>query len=112
MLSKKRALDKIYKRRDRYEIPDWQRSEVWDTAKKQALVDSILRGWKLPKFYFLKTNEEPEEFEVVDGQQRLTTVFDFFDDVLPLSSKSAKQFGGARYSELPSTITDAFDDLR
>jgi hypothetical protein len=38
MISKKRALDKIYKRRDRYEIPDWQREKVWDTAKKQQLM--------------------------------------------------------------------------
>lgn len=43
----RRALDKIYKRRDRYEIPEWQRGEVWDTAKKQQLIDSILRGWRL-----------------------------------------------------------------
>jgi hypothetical protein len=26
----RRALDKVYKRRDRYEIPDWQRERVWD----------------------------------------------------------------------------------
>ena len=66
--SKKRALDKIYKRRDRYEIPDWQREKVWPKAKKQELIDSILRGWKLPKFYFYRTSVDPEEFEVVDGQ--------------------------------------------
>jgi hypothetical protein len=45
MTSGKRALDKIYKRRDRYEIPEWQRSKVWDRKKKQSLIDSILRGW-------------------------------------------------------------------
>ena len=59
MLSKKRALDKIYKRRDRYEIADWQREEVWDNAKKQALIDSVLRNWKLPKFYFFKVSDNP-----------------------------------------------------
>ena len=48
MQSRKIALDKIYRRRDRYEIPDWQRQEVWGTSKKQNLIDSILRGWKLP----------------------------------------------------------------
>ena len=53
MTAEHRAIDKIYRRRDRYEIPDWQRGEVWDTAKKQRLIDSILRGWKLPKFYFV-----------------------------------------------------------
>lgn len=71
--SKKRALDKIYKRRDRYEIPDWQREEVWPKSKKQLLIDSILLSWKLPKFYFFRTSSDPEEFEVVDGQQRLMT---------------------------------------
>jgi len=74
MTTRERALDKIYKRRDRYEIPDWQRTEVWDPARKQQLIDSILRGWKLPKFYFMKISNDPEEFEVVDGQQRLMTI--------------------------------------
>jgi len=111
MLSKKRALDKIYKRRDRYEIPDWQREEVWDDRKKQQLVDSILRDWKLPKFYLLKTNNEPEEFEVVDGQQRLTAIFEFFDNTLSLSKESAKQFKGQYYNNLPSDVSDAFDDF-
>ena len=45
MKSDKRAIDKIYKRRDRYEIPDWQRQEVWGKSKKQSLIDSILKGW-------------------------------------------------------------------
>jgi uncharacterized protein with ParB-like and HNH nuclease domain len=42
--AKSRALDKVFKRRDRYEIPDWQREEVWPESKKQYLIDSILRG--------------------------------------------------------------------
>lgn len=67
MRARNRALDKIYKRRDRYEIPDWQREDVWNTAKKQTLIDTVLRGWKLPKFYFLKTSDSPEEYEVLDG---------------------------------------------
>jgi uncharacterized protein with ParB-like and HNH nuclease domain len=44
MHSDTRELDKIYKRRDRYEIPDWQREKVWDPPRKQLLIDSILRG--------------------------------------------------------------------
>lgn len=111
MLARKRALDKIYKRRDRYEIPDWQRDKVWDDSKKQELIDSILRGWKLPKFYFLKVADEPEEFEVVDGQQRLTAIFEFFDGELELSDESSQRFGARRYEELPSTLSDAFDDF-
>lgn len=72
MTTQKRALDKIYKRRDRYEIPDWQREEVWSKPKRQKLIDSILRGWRLPKFHFLKASDT--EYEVVDGQQRLAAI--------------------------------------
>jgi hypothetical protein len=113
MTSGKRAIDKVYKRRDRYEIPDWQREEVWDAAKKRRLIDSILRGWKLPKFYLLKTSDDPEEFEVVDGQQRLTAIFEFFDDELDLTKKTVDEFGfgGPYYSDLPQSVQDTFDDF-
>lgn len=105
----RRALDKIYKRRDRYEIPEWQRGEVWDIERKQQLVDSILRGWKLPKFYFVKLDDD--EFEVVDGQQRLTAIYDFFSNELPLSDESAKEFGGPYYKDLKQRVSDTFDDF-
>jgi hypothetical protein len=111
MTAQKRALDKIYKRRNRYEIPEWQREKVWDKAKKQKLIDTILRGWKLPKFYLLKISSNPEEFEVLDGQQRLETIFEFFDNELSLSDESAEEFGGEYYRDLPAEVSDQFDDF-
>jgi len=109
MSAERRAIDKIFKRRDRYEIPDWQREEVWDAAKKQRLVDSILRGWKLPKFYFVRT--APDEYEVVDGQQRLSAIFDFFSNELPLAPDTASEFGGPLYRQLTQKVADTFDDF-
>lgn len=110
MRRERRALDKLYKRRDRYEVPDWQRGEVWPTDKKQRLIDTILKGWKLPKFYFQKTQETPEEFDVVDGQQRLTAIWEFFEGELKLSEEQAAEFGGADYRNLPDNLSDSFDD--
>jgi len=109
MTAERRALDKIFRRRDRYDIPDWQREEVWDTARKQRLIDSILRGWKVPKFYFVKTSDD--EYEVVDGQQRLSAIFEFCSNELPLSAESAKRFGGSLYRDLPQKVADLFDDF-
>ncbi|MBS0184320.1 MAG: DUF262 domain-containing protein [Nitrospira sp.] len=109
MTAGRRALDKIYRRRDRYEIPEWQRGEVWDTERKQQLIDSILRGWKLPKFYFLRLDDD--DFEVVDGQQRLAAIYEFFSNELPLSEKSAKEFGGLYYKDLKQRVADTFDDF-
>jgi len=111
MRAEKRALDKIYKRRDRYEIPDWQRTEVWSRSKKQLFIDTILRDWKIPKFYFVKTSSDPDEYEVVDGQQRLITIFEFFDNELPLSKTSAKLFGAEYYKDLREKYSDHFDDF-
>lgn len=111
MDSKERELDKIYKRRDRYEIPDWQREKVWSRPKKQKLIDTILRGWRLPKLYLVKISADPEEFEVVDGQQRLQTVFEFFSNDLPLSKESQAEFGAEFYRDLPDEIADRFDDF-
>lgn len=110
MRLEKCALDKIYKRRDRYEIPDWQRQQVWSRPKKQALIDSILRNWKLPKFYFVKTSSDPNEYEVVDGQQRLFAIFDFFDNELPLSLDTAAKVGAFFHKGLPESVADSFDD--
>lgn len=110
MTSGRRAIDKIFKRRNRYEIPDWQREgDLWDKAKKQALIDSVLRGWKLPKFYFVKTSLD--QYLVEEGQQRLLAIFEFCDNELSLSANSAKQFGGSFYNELPQVVADAIDDF-
>jgi hypothetical protein len=109
MLSEKRAIDKIFRRRDRYDIPDWQRGEVWNREKKQRLIDTILRGWKLPKFYFI---EAPgDNFLVEDGQQRLNAIWEFFSNELPLSADSARKFGGRFYRDVPRRVADEFDDF-
>jgi uncharacterized protein with ParB-like and HNH nuclease domain len=47
MRTEKRELDKIYKRRNRYEIPDYQRQEVWDVDQKRKLIDSTLAQLRL-----------------------------------------------------------------
>jgi hypothetical protein len=110
MESRKQAIDKIYKRRNRYEIPEYQREEVWGVVEKQLLIDTILKGWKLPKFYFLKTSESG--YEVVDGQQRLAAIFEFLDGDLSLSSGTSEAYDGAEtYDDLDVDVSDVFDDF-
>lgn len=109
MTAGRRALDKIYKRRDRYDIPEWQRPEVWNPERKQMLIDSILRGWRLPKFYFVRLDDD--NFEVVDGQQRLTAIFEFFANELQLTEETSQEFGGSYYKDLKPKIADTFDDF-
>jgi len=103
-----RVLDKLYKRRDRIEIPDWQRGKVWSLKKKQKFLDTILKGWHIPVLYFRKVGDEA--FECVDGQQRLTAVWEFFDNKIPLADESNKLYGGPLYKNLSPSISDKFDD--
>ena len=109
MTGEKRAIDKVFRRRDRYDIPDWQREEVWSRERKQCLIDSMLRDWKLPKFYFVKSSGD--NYLVEDGQQRLSAIWEFFSNDLPLAEDSAKRFGGTLYKDLPRKVADAFDDF-
>ncbi len=54
--------------------PDFQREFVWKKQKQEELIKSIWRGIPLPMFYFSKNGNKSE---VIDGQQRLTTIFGY-----------------------------------
>ena len=103
-----RSVDKLYKRRDRIEMPDWQRGKVWPLKKKQKFLDTIFKGWHVPVLYFRKIGDET--FECVDGQQRLTAIWEFYDNKIPLSEESRKSYGGPLYEALKPSISDKFDD--
>lgn len=109
METRGRAIDKVYKRRDRIDMPDFQREEVWSDDKKRLLIDSILKGWHLPKFYFRKVDDS--SFECVDGQQRLSAIFSFFSGDLTLSEDTSKRVGASKYTELHDDLSDEFDDF-
>ena len=93
--------------------PQYQRTPVWSDAKKQLLIDSILRQYDMPKFYLRSSAAAEYEHEVVDGQQRLNAIWDFHDNqyVLGDTSKDIPDFGdlsGQKFSELPSDAQDQF----
>lgn len=77
-------LSTTFKLRDRINTDtDYQRPPVWTMAQKQMLMDSILRGYDVPKFYWHKVNEK--QYDVVDGQQRLRAIWDFMDNKYALA---------------------------
>lgn len=63
--------------------PDFQRGEVWSKAKKQRLIDSILRDWHVPPIHVIEQPKTRKQ-EVLDGQQRLTAIRDFVAGDLPI----------------------------
>lgn len=85
--------------------PDFQRGEIWTPQKKKKLIDSILRGWRIPPIHVVRSSEVIDE--VLDGQQRLAAIRDFSDNVIcvdghiePLDS-SLIELDGLYYKDLP-----------
>jgi hypothetical protein len=60
------------------QIPKFQRGFVWSQNQASKLIESFLVGLPVPAI-FLYTERTTERSLVVDGQQRLRTVFDFFN---------------------------------
>jgi len=84
----------LYSERDTINLsPDYQRAGgVWTIEKRRLLIDSILNDYDLPKIYFHALNSQSQaatgfKYAVIDGRQRLETIWDFMDGKFFLSSE-------------------------
>lgn len=109
-LAQNEAVENVMSRyRDReLFIPPYQRdADQWDDTKKSIFIESVLNRLTIPAFYLANNESNPEVFEVVDGQQRLTTLNAFFtnqftllgSDECPYYGNSA-HYAGKRYKDL------------
>lgn len=60
--------------------PDWQRGYIWKLRDEQLLIDSIIRGMPIPKFYLTEEYDARKGASIhyaVDGQQRLKAIHRF-----------------------------------
>ncbi|WP_345714492.1 DUF262 domain-containing protein [Luteolibacter yonseiensis] len=55
--------------------PDFQRLFRWEISQKSKLIESILLGIPLPSIFVFETAEG--EWELIDGLQRISTIFEF-----------------------------------
>ncbi|WP_281633073.1 DUF262 domain-containing protein [Flavobacterium luteolum] len=78
--------------------PEFQREGVWNPKQKSELIESIIIGIPLPILY-IKENKDGN-WILIDGRQRLSTIFDFMDNHFSLSNLSIlKEFNGRKFSE-------------
>lgn len=57
--------------------PKYQREFVYDDAKRNAVVDTIAKGFPLNVMYWVKTDDDT--YEVLDGQQRTISFCEYLD---------------------------------
>jgi|HubBroStandDraft_5_1064220.scaffolds.fasta_scaffold56649_1 hypothetical protein len=58
--------------------PGFQRQSVWIERDRAKLIDSILRNYPLPAIFLYRRNDKGHlVFDVIDGKQRLESIFMF-----------------------------------
>jgi 5-methylcytosine-specific restriction endonuclease McrA len=68
--------------------PEWQRGYIWKPKDEQLLIDSILRGMPIPKFYLTQEFDSQKKahiHNVIDGQQRLRAIYRFLTNKFPIT---------------------------
>lgn len=58
-------------------VPDYQRKFVWDIRRASTLIESFAIGLPVPQVFFYENSAG--ELEVIDGQQRITSIAYFFE---------------------------------
>ena len=91
---------------------EYQRGKVWSQPQQALLIDSILRGFDIPKIFLRKLPDGSQYlFDVIDGKQRLTAIWRFVGDDFCLLRNIGPfpdlgDLGGKRWSELPDDARD------
>ena len=66
-------------------IPGFQRNYVWDKARASKLIESFIIGIPVPQLFLYE--ESKNKFLVIDGQQRLMTIYYFYKKRFPKKEK-------------------------
>lgn len=72
--------------------PEYQRNYIYasDGGKKEiAVIDSILKGYPIGLIYFNKVNDD--NLEVLDGQQRITSIGRFVTDKFAIKDENSME---------------------
>jgi uncharacterized protein with ParB-like and HNH nuclease domain len=66
-------------------IPGFQRNYVWDIKRASKLIESIVIGLPIPQIFLYE--EARNKFLVIDGQQRLMSIYYFIKQRFPRREK-------------------------
>jgi hypothetical protein len=105
-------LETMVKKIDRSVIklnPEYQRKHRWNVETSSRLIESLILNIPIPFVYISQDVDVDEELEdgiarysVIDGQQRLTAIYEFFKNKYSLTNLDVlNNLNGCTYSQLP-----------
>ncbi|WP_413163483.1 DUF262 domain-containing protein [Capilliphycus salinus ALCB114379] len=88
--------------------PFFQRRPRWDEKKQSRLIESFLINIPIPPIILFEIDYN--SYEVMDGQQRITAIQNFYEDKLKLTGLEIwKDLDGHTYSQLPVKVRAGID---
>ncbi|WP_447832167.1 DUF262 domain-containing protein [Aeromonas salmonicida] len=98
--------------------PDYQRRHRWSNEISSRLIESLILNIPIPFVYISQDIDVDEEIEdgharysVIDGQQRLTAIYDFFENKYPLTGLDVlEKLNNSYYKDLPPFLVRRLEE--
>jgi hypothetical protein len=88
--------------------PFYQRHQRWDQTRKSKLIESFIMNIPVPPCFLFESDFS--RYEVMDGQQRISAISEFYDNRLKLKGlEQWPELNGMFYLDLPSEIRKGLD---
>jgi hypothetical protein len=88
--------------------PFYQRRPRWDKERQSKLIESFIMNIPVPPLFVYES--DLAKYEVMDGQQRITAILDFYTNRFSLAGlEQWPELNGRIYDDLPSEIRKGID---
>jgi len=89
--------------------PEFQRYYIWDDITASRLIESVFLEIPIPVIYLAE--DEDGRYSVIDGQQRLRSLFRFLDNDLELKRLQVfRELNGKHYQNLATDLQNKFEN--
>jgi hypothetical protein len=91
--------------------PEYQRRLVWDRKRKSLFIESLLMNIPVPPVFLYEV--DLSRYEVMDGQQRLNAIVEFYSNELKLVGlETWSALNGMTFQQCPPRIKSGLDRRR